>query len=929
MTVNPQPDVVSDTRSENIWRTKGFEAFREGEFGNGGHNLYVSRAGVLQRIHHHDVDADGYLDLLFCNSQNHWEVPPSYEYRWNGSDLEQIPIAVRGASAAAIGDLNGDGIPDVVAGLWYNGIGFDVNATVFYGQACGHAAHASDPRWGERAMQVLPAPFCTAVAIGDFTGEGKPAVAMGCAKFLRVFSQSDLGLTMKSYRDLPVAAEMLCAADLDGDGADELLVRFRSGRVRIYWGGGQGVLTENFTDVDVPGDTLPPETPPVNDGEFPSVEWVEEPFPQVRVVSINNVPHVFVARESAAWLVPVEGQRTLGEPVKISCAHAMSISFADLDGDGHNDLVLACRDGDRNSESSYIFWGDNPDGWRQQPTRLPSDRASDVAVGDFDGDGAIEVVISQSYDDDWFTRSSPIYRLHGRTPVLWKEVETHDARRVFAVPHPHGRGDSLVVINRQGRNRVGNVPATIYMGGADGFSADRSIQLPGWGSTVGVMADFNDDGVCDVALANTAENSIDRDPGSYVYLQSLDGFPASPTQVLPTTRAHGIACADLNRDGYLDLIFAGFTNDEVLIFSGGPDGFDVDNPVRFKTELDGRVYNQHRFFHLADLNHDGWLDLVLPLCDADHSLILWGGPDGFSMERSQKLSIWHAISARAADLSGNGYLDLIISSHMPSTDGPSDAFVHIYWNSEDGLREDRKTLLPCFAGNSMSIADFNNDGNLDLFVGSYQMSWKKRDCESFIYWNREGRGFSSTDFTRLFTHSASGDIAADFNEDGWVDLAVANHKEYGDHSAHSQVWWNGPDGFEEKNITWLPTHGPHGMVTPGPGNQLDRGPEEYYTSAPYFLGGERMAAHIDWDAELAAKTWVHAQVRFADSHDRLDRNPWLGPDGAGTWFTAGSDIPSATHPGDAQWMQYRLALGATNSGSSPRVREVLVQLAEK
>ena len=39
------------SKMDGIWTTSGFEAFRRGKFGNGGQNIYVSRAGVLQRIH--------------------------------------------------------------------------------------------------------------------------------------------------------------------------------------------------------------------------------------------------------------------------------------------------------------------------------------------------------------------------------------------------------------------------------------------------------------------------------------------------------------------------------------------------------------------------------------------------------------------------------------------------------------------------------------------------------------------------------------------------------------------------------------------------------------------------------------------------------------------------------------------------------------
>ena len=66
--------------NNGVMVTEGFDAFRRGVFGNGGQNIYVSRAGVLQRIHQYDLDRDGYLDIVICNSQPHGEQPPSFLY---------------------------------------------------------------------------------------------------------------------------------------------------------------------------------------------------------------------------------------------------------------------------------------------------------------------------------------------------------------------------------------------------------------------------------------------------------------------------------------------------------------------------------------------------------------------------------------------------------------------------------------------------------------------------------------------------------------------------------------------------------------------------------------------------------------------------------------------------------------------------------
>ena len=294
------------------------------------------------------------------------------------------------------------------------------------------------------------------------------------------------------------------------------------------------------------------------------------------------------------------------------------------------------------------------------------------------------------------------------------------------------------------------------------------------------------------------------------------------------------------------------------------------------------------------------------------------------MERCQVLSVHHAACARPADLTGNGYLDLIVGGHTPSLEGPHDSFAYIYWNGPDGLREDRRTLLPANAINSMAVADFNNDGLLDLYVGSYH-DGRERDIDSYIYWNRAGRGFSATDRTRLFTHSASGSLAADFNENGWVDLAIGYHRVEAEHKAYSAVWWNGPDGFDEKRVTLLPTEGPHGISSVDPGNLADRGPDEYCLSAPFELPDGSAVASISWEAETRPKTWVKAQLRFAATKQGLETVPWTGPNGPNTWYE--KTHLATGRDGPQRWVQYRLALGSANSVSTPRVTQVDVHYA--
>lgn len=914
------------------WITRGFEAFRQGAFGNGGQNLYVSRSGVLQRIHQFDLDRDGHLDLVFCNSQNHGEKPPVsvYEDALGRAGCRFIPSD--GGRTGVVADLNGDGHDDLVVGMFYNGIRRDLNAYLYYGGPAGY---------GEGRVQYLPAPYCTSVAAGDFNGDGKPDLAFVSDGKLRLFYQTALGFEPKGYRDLEVAVDQVAvdqvaAADLDGDGYADLVVRDKVGKVMVCWGGPDGIDPDRTATIPI--DVDPPEAPGPEHGGYTEgidppdhrdsdhegyPEDIDPAVPLISVLRINAALHVFVARSEGACLVPFNAGREPGEPARLSCRNAFALAAGDVDGDGRSDLVVACMDRHDGLECSWLYHGAE-DGFSDgRRTAIPTRNACDAAVGDLDGDGRDEIVICQTHTPESYTSESLAYRWTGGGLSAPRALETHDARRVLLARSPGDPMARVVFINQFSRNLRGDIPVYVYPGGPDGFAPERRQEVPGWGAVEALRCDVNDDGLPDLVLANASENSVRDDPGSYVYFNRGGTFGSKPDLRLPTVRAHGVCCADLDRDGYLDLVFCGFDNPNIVIFYGGPDGYDSERMDRIRLVYEEVVYRNPRWIFLVDLDGDGWLDLVVPQIADDYSFILWGGPEGFGMDRCQVLSVWHGACARAADLSGNGYPDLVIGGHEPSHGAPHDSFVHIYWNGPDGLREDRRTLLPGNAVNAMSIMDFNGDGLLDLFICSYHDN-RVRDIDSYVYWNRPGRGFTSDDRTRLFTHSASGCVAADFDGDGHVDLAIAYHKVEGDHVGHSAVWWNGPGGFDARRVTKLPTTGPHGMTAVQPGNMLDTGPEEYYVSAPREMPAGKSVTAIDWEADCGPGTWVRAQIRWAESAEALEHATWRGPDGEDAWYEQPRTVSA---PDAGPWVQYRLALGAGNGGGTPRVTEVRFETA--
>jgi len=82
---------------------------------------------------------------------------------------------------------------------------------------------------------------------------------------------------------------------------------------------------------------------------------------------------------------------------------------------------------------------------------------------------------------------------------------------------------------------------------------------------------------------------------------------------------------------------------------------------------------------------------------------------------------------------------------------------------------------------------------------------------------------------------------------------------------------------------------------------------------------------ICWEADVPPKTWVRAQLRFAATKESLRHAAWSGPGGVDSWYACGEPVVKSGQAG--RWVQYRLALGATNGLDTPRVKEVTVAWA--
>ncbi len=240
----------------------------------------------------------------------------------------------------------------------------------------------------------------------------------------------------------------------------------------------------------------------------------------------------------------------------------------------------------------------------------------------------------------------------------------------------------------------------------------------------------------------------------------------------------GAAWADINKDGWLDLVVANgndMARQRVAVYLNNGGGQLPLTPNWQSTDID---YNGH--LSVGDVNYDGYIDVAVSV---------YIGAAGFSQKGKVKLYInqsgalealpsWvskdsmYTFSCAFGDADGDGDLDLAVACGESYYNKPE--FNRIYYNNSGRLDS-----LPGWKNNQTGYSydvgwgDFDNDGKLDLvFVNEKapnRMYKNYGDSISTIpMWN-------STDASQY----ANSLFIADINKDGFLDLAVSDNNQLG------------------------------------------------------------------------------------------------------------------------------------------------------
>lgn len=895
-----------------------FQDFVQGSLDASGQNIYISRDGKIRTIHRFDINDDGWIDLVYPQTHDYANmIPASLGTVTTDREIKSTELYVDGSLKAVHADLNKDGWTDMVFCPNHDGIQHPRRfVTTIFGGPDGWPA--------SRSNGALPVNGALDIAVADINGDSWPDIVTLNSEawlpgqpegnIIRTYWGSERGFLLTRKKDLGVkSATAIISSDFDNDGSEDIAVLTDNGTINVLWGKESSPDNIELTITEIhAGDSN-------STGIF--------------LGDLNNDGNsdlLLGNHLETITIVKGDAGRSWHNPESISGYRASDIEIEDIDRDGRSDLLFTYYSQQRagggelvgagkgTESAATILWGSENGLDLSNPMRIEAKFLKSITSGDYDGDGNTDLALAIHQGEKEFRTNSNILFSNGDRSFSEAKggVITQGAYDALTISGKKGDPDIVVFSNVSGGIIDEKVPTYIYWGGETGFDADNKLVIPFRSGYESSAADFNADGFIDLIVCNATHHSEKTDPygGINIFWGNEDGLDLENRTVLREYFLASTNTADLNKDGYLDLVAGQYFNDvedrdqtNVYIYYGSADGFDPDKRV----EIPSRVRSLS--VQLADYDNDGWLDIACNSYGVIGVRIFFGSESGFREDNSKYLDSPSVADLETADLNGDGWLDIVACNYQDYEAGIFDLGTTIFWGSETGFHHWNAQRLPGSAPLGPVVADWDNDGFLDLFTPQYHGNRTREALPSYIFWG-SAEGFHRLNKTTLINDSGAEGVAADYDKDGLLDLAVANHTVDGDHMAFSKVYYNDGNRFDDPRIEKLPTFGPHWSSNSDIGHIADRSWLQSYESSIIELKKRVKVAKLEIGMEKKEGGQTRVLTRSAADTQSLIAAVWI-PLQKGEFQLERSD----------KFIQYKIILESDNGDRFPIIDWVKIE----
>jgi hypothetical protein len=392
--------------------------------------------------------------------------------------------------------------------------------------------------------------------------------------------------------------------------------------------------------------------------------------------------------------------------------------MADLDGDGHLDLVLAVEQ--PNGTAFSLLWLKNTGGAFAAPVTLATMFNRNFSVADFNGDGKADIIYE--------TTSLSLHILMNQGSGVFNDQIAGGLNGVVglvSVIDFNLDGDADLVIQvPQGASGV------LYSFQGKGNGSFQQVATLGILSPINLVAgDFDHDGLPDLAGPGVIQTS------GIIYFFG-DGTGHFTMQQAVGPAGQFVAAGDFNGDGIPDVVVPDNFNFVSLALGRKDRNFPSVTPLTPKSPDTPSA---------GDINGDGLLELFFggdPIDNIPGSVFQNQGGDVF-----QLAALTDSTSFLLADLTGKGVVDLI---------GNSSSGLEIWPNNRTFGFSSTPIILPAING-PILVADIDGDGHADI-VGSGQ-----------IFFGNGAYGFTPVTIPAALDGPS---VIGDFNGDGKLDIAI-------------------------------------------------------------------------------------------------------------------------------------------------------------
>jgi hypothetical protein len=379
----------------------------------------------------------------------------------------------------------------------------------------------------------------SAVASADVNGDGYQDLAFATyqtsdTNYMAkspLFLGSPLGWRRTPYHQFPsIGAADILMEDLDGDGHVDVVIAQERGTDGydvdsvLFWGGPEGWKSTPDVAFATRGASGVVSTDLDGNGLADLV------FSCYKGASTSTDSLVFL-QEAAGFcgtaahqLLPTNGARAVAQ--------------GDIDADGSIDLVFANSFSGGFAEiDSYVYWGTGDGAFHPTPARLPTKGAADVTLSDLDGDGDLDIVFANMKDNTKdHSIQSPVYLGDGTRslPSAPSALLRTQGASAVSVADLDGSGWKDLVFACIGNGTAFGTDSRVFLGGVAGWSSGPDIMVPTKGAsdvlasplikagTSGYLSQRISVDPVTVGEFNTLEYNVDIDPSTSGVIRLVD-----------------------------------------------------------------------------------------------------------------------------------------------------------------------------------------------------------------------------------------------------------------------------------------------------------------------------------------------------------------------------------------------------------------------